>query len=485
MKDYLPLNFNKTYDFIFDECGYSDNISTEEIITELLDDRFCRHIYKNGKNVGNMCLSYTKNKKTYNGKPLCGRHFIVETKKYKKYKSKCLYENCKSYSKINGYCNKHKLPPLPEPNYEENRFFFDQIYIVKYKKPIYININVFKFYKRFVFKKTINYKKTMESNITYFIKNNIILKVINKYNIYWLKIKSVFVFKFLYEKKKKVQKKEVSQNTPIFKNKKYIEFYLYYIYYMLKNINDIEVLKNNLFVILNIISYNMNINDIYLKTRNVKNYKRMDLILHKNNNLYEFNNIFIYIFWSYYNTIYKYWSKFNFDIIFKNEFPIYIKKEYKLISMGKETIETTSYGIDINEFKEFIDEYNNNKQCNINNEIKKINILKNDIVNLFKKYNIVMGPYKKSLIALIKDIQLTQSNNKLTNKIKYIEIRNVERCYYEHNCEDIILIKNSLKKNNIEIIDTIDFNEFISKLLKIVNFFNHDYIYFINNYNHN
>jgi hypothetical protein len=254
---------------------------------------------------------------------------------------------------------------------------------------------------------------------------------------------------------------------------------------MLKNINDIEVLKNNLFVILNIISYNMNINDIYLKTRNVKNYKRMDLILHKNNNLYEFNNIFIYIFWSYYNTIYKYWSKFNFDIIFKNEFPIYIKKEYKLIDMEKETIETTSYGIDINEFKEFIDEYNNNKQCNINNEIKKINILKNDIVNLFKEYNIVMGPYKKSLTALIKDIQLTQSNNKLTNKIKYIEIRNVERCYYEHNCEDIILIKNSLKKNNIEIIDTIDFNEFISKLLKIVNFFNHDYIYFINNYNHN
>jgi hypothetical protein len=211
----------------------------------------------------------------------------------------------------------------------------------------------------------------------------------------------------------------------------------------------------------------------------------MDLILHKNNNLYEFDNIFIYIFWNYYNTIYKYWSKFNFDIIFKNEFPIYIKKEHKLISMEKETIETTSYGIDINEFKEFIDEYNNNKQCNINNEIKKINILKNDIVNLFKKYNIVMGPYKKSLTSLIKDIQLTQSNNKLTNKIKYIEIRNVERCYYEHNCEDIILIKNTLKKNNIEIIDTIDFNEFISKLLKIVKFFNHDYIYFINNYNHN
>lgn len=109
VKDYLPMDLNKTYNFISNE--YKNNISTNETIDFLLDDRFCRHIYSKGKNKSKICLSYIKNKKP--GKPLCSRHYEIENKlykKYKKYKSICLFSECKSYNRINGYCNKHKIP---------------------------------------------------------------------------------------------------------------------------------------------------------------------------------------------------------------------------------------------------------------------------------------------------------------------------------------------------------------------------------------
>lgn len=434
--DYYPMGSDKTYNFIWNECKHNDERSVEEIIYDLLDDRFCRHIYKKGKNEGKMCLRYIKNNKAMNNKPLCGRHNIVENKKYKKYKPRCLNENCKSYSRVNGYCNRHKLPPLPIPNDEENRFFNDYIYLVKYK-PICINMKIFKFYKRFIFKDIVICQKTLSGNTVYYNNIKLELKLINKNNIFWNKIRSVFIFQCIYIKIKKKIKKEVSQNTSNFKNNENLEYYLKNIYYMLENIKDLDLLKKNLLNLLNILSYNMNIKDVYYNTKEIK------------------------------------------DSDLQNELHI-INKETDSMNISKET---TSWGGDIYEFKEFINEYNNNSECNKSNENKKINVLKNDIVKLFKEYSLEMGAYKKSFISLIKDVQETNLNNKLNEKSKYVEIRITEKCYYEHIYEDITLIKNHIKKKNIEKINKIDFNTFISRLLKIIDFFKYDYIYFKNNYN--
>jgi hypothetical protein len=52
--DYIPLGFNKVDDF-FKNTGYEDKIDQEEILLDLVDNRFCKYLYKHGKNAGLLC----------------------------------------------------------------------------------------------------------------------------------------------------------------------------------------------------------------------------------------------------------------------------------------------------------------------------------------------------------------------------------------------------------------------------------------------
>lgn len=145
--------------------------------------------------------------------------------------------------------------------------------------------------------------------------------------------------------------------------------------------------------------------------------------------------------------------------------------------------ELTSYGGDINELAHFIDEYkNNSEKCNISNEFKKINILKKDILDLFKNYNIDIGLLKKQLFIFIKDIQNINLNKNLPYKNKYAEIRNEQVILYESISENKVIIINDIKKHNFEKINNINFNNLFEEILLITTFFNNDYIYFENNY---
>lgn len=49
--DYIPLGFDKVDEF-FKDTGYTDRLSQEEILTDLVDNRFCTYLYKN---VGLIC----------------------------------------------------------------------------------------------------------------------------------------------------------------------------------------------------------------------------------------------------------------------------------------------------------------------------------------------------------------------------------------------------------------------------------------------
>lgn len=101
--DYYVMDIERTYMFIHDECGYNDDISTEEIIYELLHDGFCKYINKKGKNIGNMCQKkIRKNKNDVNIDKNIYCHFH-------KYREKiCFINNCNKKCKIGyNYCKRH------------------------------------------------------------------------------------------------------------------------------------------------------------------------------------------------------------------------------------------------------------------------------------------------------------------------------------------------------------------------------------------
>jgi hypothetical protein len=221
-------------------------------------------------------------------------------------------------------------------------------------------------------------------------------------------------------------------------------------------------------------------NSIYEK------FKEMPIIRYEKFSIIKF----LYkIYNTYKNTILKFIEKHNIDLnVLYNLLIVLLKiknnDKNEITYIKKEEMDTyTSYGVDINELGHFVDEYrNNSEKCNISNEYKKINILKKDILTLFKDYNLEMGGLKKSLISLIKGIQYINSNDKISYKVKYAEIRNDEVCFYENIVENKLLIINNLKKYNSEKINNINFNILFEKILHICKFFNENYIYFENNY---
>jgi hypothetical protein len=175
--------------------------------------------------------------------------------------------------------------------------------------------------------------------------------------------------------------------------------------------------------------------------------------------------------------VYNIANKNNNELTIKNE-KKYIKKE----AMNNHN-ELTSYGVCIDEFEDFVDEHKNNSvKCNISNEIKKTNILKKDMISLFKDYNLDMGLLKKQIIIFIKNIQKINDNKDLSYIVKYVEIRNEQKIFYEDILENKIIIINDIKKHNRSKMNNINFNNFYNKILSLSIFFDKDYIYFENNY---
>lgn len=52
--DYIPLGFDKVDEF-FKDTGYENRLEQEEVLMDLVDNRFCRYLYKNGRNAGFIC----------------------------------------------------------------------------------------------------------------------------------------------------------------------------------------------------------------------------------------------------------------------------------------------------------------------------------------------------------------------------------------------------------------------------------------------
>jgi hypothetical protein len=423
----------------------------------------------------------------YSNECLCSTHRYQE-------KTKCNIENCNKFvSKYKKYCKKHNIP-----NYK-NYFHYNS-----YNRSYHIlEINMRILYKN-TWKKKYYYTSStpilygfgyntldLEENISLYILEN------EKYKKRKSKWKIKYMFLFIYSKIKKKQIKMIQKEKKFDKkvsnflyfDKSKIEFYLTTICYILKTEKSIGLVKSFILNILNIISNDIGLRiDNYITKKDEKSVVLFKYPLHKNNYIFN-NNIYRYIWWYKYNIVYDYWKKWKIYILLKNEITIYIKNNYKSITMNieKEDIKNElcnispflgKTGIELQLLKEF---YGNSK-CNFDNEIKKMNILKNKLLKHFKEYNLKMGTFKRSLIALMKDIGETQYNKEYCIKDKYVECRITEIAFHDHVFEDIEYIISHIKMVNIEIINKINIVSFTSNLLSIIAYFKKDYIFFINNY---
>lgn len=177
VKDYYPFDIEKTYEFIQDECENRNNISTQEIIYDLLDDRFCKYIYINGKNKNKMCLSYIKNiKSNSNYKNFCFRHkYVAERtelrKKIKEQKIKtrtiCKYKTCRNIAKDCDLCKKHIKQQNGDvqtsPNIHTKQYSPTISTLNVFNEYLYLN-RLFKINKN-IFEETLNLNLLYEKNV--------------------------------------------------------------------------------------------------------------------------------------------------------------------------------------------------------------------------------------------------------------------------------------------------------------------------------
>jgi|ERR1700730_531423 len=149
--DYCPFDTNKTNEF-FDNIGYYDKISKDELFLDLLDNRFCRYIYKNGKYKNCICGTRIKfeNKERY-----CSRHLQLKINKLihkdNKLKFYCIGRNRKNkpcnrlVKKADHMClyhikNNERFKTCIE-DYEDQNFFEnnDKIFISPFTYILYKN----------------------------------------------------------------------------------------------------------------------------------------------------------------------------------------------------------------------------------------------------------------------------------------------------------------------------------------------------------
>lgn len=430
--DYIPCDVD-----IF-SCIYEDykdlkklNVKDgNELFFDLLDTRFCKYILPRGKNKGKLCMKKFRCRGVY-----CSEHTYLNTK--------CIITNCENKRrKGHKICTKHlKFKTSIEDENDENLYYVPKDSKEDYEIKMFNNIEIY-------------------TNYEYYNIDNFLCYYPNM-NIYNIKIGNDFPFpKNIFDNK---NIDNCYNKKSIIKYKRFsIIRFLYNIYIKYKKMISYILQKYNINIpfLYYLLFYIKQVNEINYNTINIKDYIQYMINV-------PLDDIFVY----------NIANKNNNELTIKNE-KKYIKKE----AMNNHK-EVTSYGFCIDELSDLVDEHKNNSDmCNISNEIKKTNVLKKDMISLFKDYDLDMGLLKKQIIIFIKDIQRINDNKDLSYIVKYVEIRNEQKIFYENILENKIIIINDIKKHNPSKINNINFNNFYNKILSLSIFFNKDYIYFENNY---
>lgn len=266
--DYVPCDVYAFSDLFMDynELKGIPEPKQEEMLFNLLDDRFCKYINKKGKYKGCLCMRKFRYYKE-DGIIYCHTHRYQE--------KKCNIDGCDNKCKKKyTVCTKHFNLKI---KYKTNIIIINENIKINnedgyidpyafYYPPIDIyNIRIIDILKR-------SDKKTSEKNIPIlFCKNrfNTLNEDIKKYllfikhkRIIYLKIKAFMKFNYILNKNKNVKNdiKKLTFVNNFDNNKCLLEFYLSNMYYIIKNSNSILLLKSNLLNILQILSYNISLN---------------------------------------------------------------------------------------------------------------------------------------------------------------------------------------------------------------------------------
>lgn len=286
IKDYYPMDIDRTYEFIWDECGYNDKTSVEEILYDLISNNYCKYINKQGKTAGKMCLKRIKQDK--NEKK---QHIYCH---YHRYQEKiCKINNCIKKCK-RGYdlCNKHiKFKTKINELTNHDDVFYNSIY-EKEETNLYNNIDI----------ETNN----IELDIFINIKLKGLYKICNDFMLqkYFFEHKSIF---------------ESFKNNPIIK---YNEFSIFkYLYDLYNNF------KNKIIIFLR--KYKINATFIcclllLIKELKEKKYPK-DVVLYNNYKKYILNNnIYSYIYKEKNDKMYNYIS-YLYNTNFNNVFNVLLE----------------------------------------------------------------------------------------------------------------------------------------------------------------
>lgn len=437
--DYYPMDIDKTYEFIWDECGYNDNISVEEIISDLLDNRFCKYIYKIGKNNGQMCMRKFSKNKDYNSLSLCRRHRYQE-------KHKCLEENCNKLIKYNKYCKKHNIPLYKKcfhyNDYDENHISlyidFNCLFNKSWKKTIYTtrsNGVIYGFGSN-----TLDFEK----DISFYI-----LKINKETEKKKQKNKNKLKFVFIYicnniKKKNKIKndnqfKKLDTKASDFFKiDKNKLLSYLNNLYLLINNNKSFDEIKSFMLNIINII-------EMYESKKKINNY--ISNIINKQLNP---------------SIIYNILDEHKKKRIKSNLNNIIIKDIYEINGYFPKLICYISKNPEERKNKKKLQKFNikYNKLLQLNN--KTIDLYKSNVY--FKYINNIIDSNMKIL------------EKKINKKGKDIQfIRNTYNCIYNELVQLEWEVDNKLNKKDYEIINNIESwrdyaiheDEEYKKLLKI------------------
>lgn len=220
--DYYPMNIKRTYELIWEKCD-RDDINVEEIIYDLIDDRFCKYIFKTGSNKGKMCISKFSKNIENNILFLCRKHRYQE-------KHKCCEDGCNKLIKYNKYCKKHNIP--------------------KYKKHFYYN----NYNEKYVFLKID--LKYLYKNIKPGLKHIILLTAMQPYIIDLEKDISFYILKIDEENENKIVDTETSNFLKSDKNN--ILKYINNLYLLIKNEKYFDEIKSFMLNIINILEMEKN-----------------------------------------------------------------------------------------------------------------------------------------------------------------------------------------------------------------------------------
>lgn len=329
IKDYYCVDINRTYDFIHDECGYRDDVSTEEIIYDLIHNDFCKYINKKGKNIGQMCQKkIRRNRKDMVNSIYCHFHAYRE--------KKCFIKSCDKKCKEGfNYCKKHiKFKTVLEDVKDEYVLYNSK----DEEKQIesYNNIDLYT---------NLDYMNKVDNFICYYPYLNI--SKINLCNDYTLR-KNYFEHKSIYED---------YENQPIIRYNRFsLMKYLYNLYNNFKT-NIYNFVKK----------HNINICFLYylillIKEQNEKVYSKDIVLYQKNNIIYTFNN-----------NIYRYIDKIKYDNFYNYLCNLYNSNNINIINNILKINDNNQIIIYSNNFKKRLKKYIENKKRRIRQKKKKQN----------------------------------------------------------------------------------------------------------------